>query len=109
MKLLLSAAFACVAMGASLGLVMGLALSLALNLAPAFAQTSTPPATSPRIELSQSQRVVDPACFCWGNGERFNRGETVCLRTGNGRQLALCDQVTNVMSWTFTQNPCPES
>ena len=74
--------------------------------ATVFAEGNVPPRP---MELAQSQRIVDPACFCWANGERFNRGEAACLRTGNGRQLAMCDQVTNVMSWSFSQNPCPES
>ncbi len=92
---------------------------------PAFsADRAQSQSMTPRIQLAMSEvqqgdykkiadvmtvRTVDPACFCWANGERFNRGESACLRTGNGRVLAQCDQVTNVMSWSFTQNPCPES
>ena len=83
---------------------------VALMMSPATAQTAQIlHSASPRNELAQSQRIVDPSCFCWANGERFNRGESACLRTNNGRTLAMCDQVTNVMSWAFTQNPCPES
>jgi hypothetical protein len=73
--------------------------------------SAEPLAMTPRpatIQLAQS-RIVDPACFCWANGERYNRGEIACLRTGNGRVMAECDQFTNVMSWNFTRNPCPES
>ncbi len=84
----------------------------ATGFAPAFAQSANGPANqSPRAEitLAQSSRIVDPACFCWANGERFNRGETACLRTSIGRRLAQCDQVTNVMSWSFSMNDCPES
>jgi hypothetical protein len=82
------------------------------SLASAAAQQANNPAlmsARPDIALVQSGRVVDPACFCWANGERFNRGETACLRTGMGRRLAQCDQVTNVMSWSFSTNDCPES
>jgi hypothetical protein len=76
-------------------------------------QPMTSQPMSPRIQLAQASvmtvRTVDPACFCWANGERFNRGESACLRFGGSRVLAQCDQVTNVMSWSFTQNPCPDS
>jgi hypothetical protein len=90
----------------------GIALATALAMVPFSAGAQSPawpPAPAPQLQRVQSQRVVDPACFCWANGERFNRGETACLRTGSGRQLAMCDQVTNVMSWSFTQNTCPDS
>ena len=93
--------------------------ALLLAAAPAMAQSAphmsqrlhiaqSSPVT-PQIVQAQSPRVIDPACFCWANGERFNRGETACLRTGQGRRLAQCDQVTNVMSWSFSTNDCPES
>jgi hypothetical protein len=93
--------------------LVGLVLSQpAVSADRSTIHSTSQPMTS-RIQLAQASvmtvRTVDPACFCWANGERFNRGESACLRLGGSRVLAQCDQVTNVMSWSFTQNPCPDS
>lgn len=89
-----------------------LTLALAGGLSAFSSGLSAEPlAMTPRpatVQLAQS-RIVDPACFCWANGERYNRGEIACIRSSSGRVMAECDQFTNVMSWNFTRNPCPES
>jgi hypothetical protein len=62
-----------------------------------------------RVELSQSIRQSDPECYCWANGSRFAHGEQACIKGGGMTRLALCDRVQNVMSWSFSTEPCPES
>jgi hypothetical protein len=67
------------------------------------------PNMTPRTELSQSVRETDPECYCWANGQRFAHGEQACIKGGGMKRLALCDRVLNVMSWSFSAEPCPES
>jgi hypothetical protein len=66
-------------------------------------------ATMARAQLAQSLRAMDPECYCWANGQRFAHGEQACVRAPGGARLATCDRVTNVMSWSFSADPCPES
>ena len=58
---------------------------------------------------AQAQRTIDPACFCWANGRKFEPGERACLRGGGGNRLATCGMVINMMSWEFSDEPCPQS
>jgi hypothetical protein len=60
-------------------------------------------------QLAQSLRQADPECYCWANGQRFAHGEQACIRGGGATRLATCDRVINVMSWSFSAEPCPES
>jgi hypothetical protein len=62
-----------------------------------------------RTQLAQSTRETDPECYCWANGQRFAHGEQACIRGGGATRLATCDRVINVMSWSFSAEPCPES
>ncbi len=62
-----------------------------------------------RTELAQSLRAMEPECYCWANGQRFAHGEQACIKAPGGTRLAICDRVTNVMSWSFSADPCPES
>lgn len=84
-----------------------------IGLAPFAALAHERPKMTPRVEakveLSQSIRPSDPECFCWANGQRFAHGEQACIRGGGMTRLALCDRVLNVMSWSFSTEPCPES
>ncbi len=68
--------------------------------------------------LAQEQPVVhqsqtpahDPLdCYCRARGQVFAPGESVCLKTAEGPKLAECRMVINVMSWSITGTPCPES
>jgi hypothetical protein len=48
-------------------------------------------------------------CYCRAQGRIFAPGESICLRTPEGGRMAECRMVTNVMSWSVTGKPCPES
>jgi hypothetical protein len=48
-------------------------------------------------------------CYCRAEGRMFAEGEQVCLKTAEGPRLALCDMEINVMSWSITETPCPDS
>jgi hypothetical protein len=82
------------------GVVVFLAL---LVTSPALAQAEPP------VNQAQLPGHDDPNCFCLANGRMFGPGERVCLKTAEGPRLAQCDMATNVMSWSITQTPCPES
>jgi hypothetical protein len=51
----------------------------------------------------------DPNCSCLARGRSYGPGERICLKTAEGPRLAQCDMATNVMSWTITSIPCPET
>ena len=53
-----------------------------------------------------SPALADCTCRAQGGIEAVI-GDTVCLDTAKGRQLARCDQVLNNTSWTFLGVPCP--
>ena len=48
-------------------------------------------------------------CYCRAQGKMFAPGEKVCLRTADGPRLAQCRMEINVMSWSVTDMPCPET
>jgi hypothetical protein len=60
-----------------------------------------------RLQHAQTHNPLD--CYCRAQGRVFAPGETVCLSTDEGRRIAECRMVTNVMSWGLTQRPCPEA
>jgi hypothetical protein len=73
------------------------------------AQTPATRTPAARTQLAQSVRETDPECYCWANGQRFAHGEQACIRGAGATRLATCDRVINVMSWSFSAEPCPES
>src|SRR3712207_1934996 len=46
-------------------------------------------------------------CYCRAQGRIFAPGAMICLRTPQGARMAECRMVINVMSWGFTEQPCP--
>jgi hypothetical protein len=65
-------------------------------------------------EQPMSHRVQAPDhnpldCYCRAQGRIFAPGEKVCLRTAEGPRLAQCRMEINVMSWSITEAPCPET
>jgi len=48
-------------------------------------------------------------CTCRAPGFEVFEGETACLNTANGPQLARCGRVLNNTSWTFLNTPCPSA
>ena len=80
-----------------------LTLSLML-LAPANAHE--------RPALPQQAQAPDHnplECYCRAQGKMFAPGEKVCLKTAEGSRLAQCRMEINVMSWSVTETPCPET
>ena len=73
-------------------------------LAPAFAHER--PAL-PQQALTPGHNPLD--CYCRAQGKMFAPGETVCLKTVDGPRLAQCQMEINVMSWSLTEAPCPET
>ena len=65
-------------------------------------------------EVPMSQTAQAPAhnpldCYCRAQGRMFAPGEKVCLKTAEGPKLAQCQMEINVMSWSITEVPCPET
>ena len=48
-------------------------------------------------------------CTCRARNVEAREGQTVCLATPNGGQMARCEKVLNNTSWTFLGTPCPVS
>ncbi len=48
-------------------------------------------------------------CYCRAQGRMFAPGEKICLKTAEGPRLAQCGMEINVMSWSLTDMPCPET
>jgi hypothetical protein len=93
--------------------VMALALAAITPFATGLAAHEAPKMSArsplPQTQLAQSIRQTDPECYCWANGQRFAHGEQACIRGGGATRLATCDREINVMSWSFSAEPCPES
>lgn len=83
------------------------------------ALSATMPSLSPVLAFAQERAVAidrprlaqapEPYCFCWNDGKKISEGSMACIRTTQGRRLATCGRVINMMSWEVTENPCPES
>ncbi|WP_460448914.1 hypothetical protein [Alsobacter sp. SYSU BS001988] len=50
-----------------------------------------------------------PPCTCRAQGQTYQMGETICLRTVEGSRLARCVMVLNNTSWEPTATPCPQA
>ena len=82
---------------------------------PADTASDTPP--QPQLQLPSQDAAAprpqaqapEPLCFCWNDGRKIAEGHIACIRTNQGRRMALCGRVINMMSWQVTENPCPES
>jgi len=48
-------------------------------------------------------------CTCRARNVEAIEGQTVCLTTANGSQMARCEKVLNNTSWKFLGTPCPLS
>ena len=66
-------------------------------------------ASEAHIHRAQAPHQHGPDCYCRAQGRIFAPGERICLRTAEGPRLAECRMETNVMSWSFTAAPCPET
>ena len=81
-----------------------------LLMAVALLTASAAAAETPQaLEPPRLTRTPEPLCFCWNDGRKIPEGASACIRTTQGRRLAACGRVINMMSWHVTENPCPES
>jgi len=49
-------------------------------------------------------------CTCRAkDGITAREGETVCIATPSGRQMARCEKVLNNTSWRLLKTPCPSA
>ena len=46
-------------------------------------------------------------CSCRYDGQSFQLGTTVCLKTPQGVRMARCEMVLNNTSWHFLAKGCP--
>ena len=46
-------------------------------------------------------------CICLNKGVEVTEGNTACIKTANGGQLALCEKNLNVTNWKFLGEACP--
>lgn len=79
-------------------------VTLPFVVSPGIAAEPALPLDPPR----QAQ-APEPLCFCWNDGRKIAEGSSSCIRTTQGRRIAYCGRVTNLMSWQITGAPCPES
>ncbi len=86
-------------------LCLGAAMAGAL-LVPSAANAQDRPRA---LDLPRLAQAPEPLCFCWSDGRKIAEGAIACIRTTQGRRLAACGRVINMMSWEVTENPCPES
>ncbi|MET1415542.1 hypothetical protein ABVF61_24945 [Roseibium sp. HPY-6] len=49
------------------------------------------------------------SCTCRYKGEDYGIGESICLKSPDGMQMATCSMVLNNTSWKFSNAPCPYS
>ncbi|WP_353187239.1 hypothetical protein [Bosea sp. (in: a-proteobacteria)] len=82
-----------------------------LALAVLLLITESAGAGEPAIPLDGPRlaQAPEPLCFCWNDGRKVAEGSASCIRTTQGRRIATCGRVTNLMSWQVTETPCPES
>jgi hypothetical protein len=46
-------------------------------------------------------------CKCLNRGVEVVEGNTACIKTANGGQMALCEKNLNVTNWKFLGEECP--
>jgi hypothetical protein len=57
------------------------------------------------LALSASPAFSD--CICRYNGGEVMHGQTACLVTAKGKELARCEKSLNMSTWKFLGEPCP--
>jgi hypothetical protein len=90
--------------GAAALLLSAVFMTMLLLTRSATAQERAVAFDKPRLA-----QAPEPYCFCWNDGKKIAEGSMACIRTTQGRRLATCGRVINMMSWEVTENPCPES
>jgi hypothetical protein len=84
-----------------------LLIASALALAPLGGLSAGEPAIA--LDPPRLAQAPEPLCFCWSDGRKIAEGTSACIKTTQGRRIAECGRVINMMSWRVTESPCPES
>lgn len=82
-------------------------LALAVMLLISEAAAAGEPVTA--LDPPRLAQAPEPLCFCWNDGRKIAEGSMSCIRTTQGRRLATCGRVVNMMSWQISETACPES
>ena len=61
------------------------------------------------LVVGGAEAWADPNCTCRAAGVEAELGQTVCLKTPSGFQLARCEMVLNNTSWKFLGDSCPQA
>ena len=61
------------------------------------------------ILISATPVIAGENCTCRYQEADVNEGQTICMRTPNGMQMATCARVLNNTSWKFLGLPCPSA
>jgi hypothetical protein len=96
----------------AVGLAMASLFAGAPGAEPALQQGSSPAGPPEAWRTSPFHGVIDGAtgeaipCRCRFNGSTYRLGDTVCMHTHLGVQLARCDLNLNNTSWVPTGTAC---
>jgi hypothetical protein len=81
-----------------------------LVIASVLAMTAPALAAEPHVlHQTQSHGPPLPDCYCRTQDRIVAEGEMACMATPSGWRMAECRMEINVMSWGFTDQPCPDS
>ena len=75
-----------------------------LVTASVFAPAVVPAAPATTPDGSTAPHRIE--CRCRANGQSYELGSRVCLRTPAGYRVAECRMVQNVTSWSFGREDC---
>lgn len=48
-------------------------------------------------------------CTCSHKGSKVREGQSACIKTSKGLEMAQCSRVLNNTSWKFLGVPCPSA
>jgi hypothetical protein len=51
--------------------------------------------------------VAGADCICIYKGGTVTHGQTACVATAKGSELARCEKSLNMSTWKFLGEPCP--
>jgi hypothetical protein len=59
------------------------------------------------VFLSLTTPFAAADCICLYKGGEVIEGQTACLSTARGQELARCEKSLNVTNWKLLGEPCP--
>lgn len=61
------------------------------------------------LTLFSSPALAGKECTCSYEGAKVPEGQSACIKTNKGLQMAQCSRVLNNTSWKFLGVPCPSA